>query len=375
MRHQGRAVDDTPPATGVTTLELFFDLVFVFTITQVTRLLEQDLTPAGAGRALLVFGVLWWMYGGYAWLTNQVPPRTPARRVLLLVGMAGFLLTAVATPTLYDGTGVLFGVGYLVVVVVHLVLFGQVIEGGTAARLALANLLSAGLVITGGFLHGGAQVVGIGAALLVQVLAPHFVAAHFTLDSAHFVERHGLLMIVVLGESVIAIGAGVDTTHLSAAVVGTVLLALALPAALWWAYFSGDDLAAEHALDQQTDPGRRAMLAIRAYFYAHIPMLLGVVVLSAGLHGVVAHPAEPLGAGYAVALSGGVALFFLGDAEFRRVLGLGPAWHRLAAAAGALAALPIGLVASAALQLVAIVVIVVAALAAERRRSDVRVAR
>jgi low temperature requirement protein LtrA len=107
---------DAPPVSRVTTLELFFDLVFVFTITQLTGLLEDDLTPAGAARVFLVFGVLWYMYGGYAWLTNQVPPRRPPQQVLLLVGMAGFLVTAVAVSHAFDDTGVVVGIGYLVVV-------------------------------------------------------------------------------------------------------------------------------------------------------------------------------------------------------------------------------------------------------------------
>jgi low temperature requirement protein LtrA len=368
MVQRRRITGDTSPATQVTTLELFFDLVFVFTITQVTRLLEHDLTPVGAGRALLVFGVLWWMYGGYAWLTNQVPPRTASRRILLLTGMVGFLLTAVATPTVFETTGVLFGVGYLVVNAVHLLLFRQSAAPHTVARLAACNLLSAALVLAGGFLHGWAQLVGLAAALLVQFVTPRFVAPHFDLNAAHFVERHGLLMIVALGESVIAIGMAVDVGHLTLDVVGTVVLALALPAALWWAYFSGDDIAAEQVLDS-AEPGRRGMLAIRAYFYAHIPMLLGVVALAAGMHGVVAHPSDPLTVGYATALAAGVALFFLGDVQFRRVLGVGPVRLRLLAAIGALVTLPIGLLAAAGLQLLVVVVVVVAALTLERRET------
>jgi low temperature requirement protein LtrA len=306
---------DAPPGSRVTTLELFFDLVFVFTITQLTGLLEGDLTPAGAARVFLVFGVLWYMYGGYAWLTNQVPPRRPPQQLLLLVGMAGFLVTAVAVSHAFDDTGVVVGFGYLVVVCVHLVLLSQSSASVGVRRLAPFNLASAALILAAGFVDGRQMYALWVAAFVLQAVTPYLgVAPHFELDPGHFVERHGLLMIVALGETVIAIGLSVDTDHLTAGVVGAVALALALPAALWWAYFSGDDEAAERVL-AGAEPGPRALLAIRAYFYAHIPMLLGLVVASAGLHEAVAHPGAPMSVGGAVALGGGAALFLGGDAE------------------------------------------------------------
>jgi low temperature requirement protein LtrA len=156
----------------------------------------------------------------------------------------------------------------------------------------------------------------------------------------------------------------VDTDHLTAGVVGAVVLALALPAALWWAYFSGDDEAAERVL-AGAEPGPRALLAIRAYFYAHIPMLLGLVVASAGLHEAVAHPGAPMSVGGAVALGGGAALFLGGDAEFRRVLHVGPARSRVVAATAALATVPLGLVAAAVIQLGVLVVVIAAMLVVE----------
>ncbi|MGH8823700.1 MAG: low temperature requirement protein A [Jiangellaceae bacterium] len=356
---------DAAPASRVTTLELFFDLVFVFTITQLTGLLEQDLSPAGAARAFLVFAVLWYMYGGYAWLTNQVPPRRPLQQFLLLVGMAGFLVTAVAVPQVFDDLGLVFGIGYLGVICVHLALFTQSGTGAGVRRLAPFNLAAAGLVLGAGFTEGPAMYALWVAAFVLQAVTPYLgVAPQFELDAGHFVERHGLLMIVALGETVIAIGLSVDTQHLTAGVVGAVLLALALPAALWWAYFSGDDEAAEHVL-ADAEPGPRALLAIRAYFYAHIPMLLGLVVAAAGIHEAVAHPGSPMSLGGAVALGGGVALFLTGDAEFRRVLHVGPAKSRLATAAAAVATVPLGLVTMAVVQLGALVVVIAVMLVVE----------
>jgi len=356
---------DAPPASSVTTLELFFDLVFVFTFTQLTALLEDDLSPAGAGRVLLVFGVLWWMYGGYAWMTNNVPPRRPSQRLLLLVGMAGFLVAAVAVPHAFDDTGIVFGLGYLVVTSVHLTLLSQSGSITGLARLAPLNVSSALLVLAAGFVDGPAVYALWVAAFLLQVITPYLgVAWHFALNSAHFVERHGLLMIVAFGETVVAIGLGVDADHLTAGVLATVVMALALPAALWWSYFSGDDEAAEHALEA-TAPGPRAILAIRAYFYAHIPMLLGIVVTAAGIHEALRHPGESLSVGAALALGGGIALFFAGDSEFRRVLRIGPAAPRVGVAVVALATVPVGMALPALVQLAALIALVVGLLVGE----------
>lgn len=353
----------------VTTLELFFDLVFVLTLTQLAQVLEHDLTWSGAGRVLLLFGVLWWMYGGYVWLTNHVSPTRATQRLLLLAGMAGFLVTAVAIPHAFDDTGVVFGVGYAVVVVAHLVLFSQSGLAAAVARLAPFNLVAAGLVLAAGFVDGAATYALFAAALALQIVTPYLgVAPRFDLRAPHFVERHGLLVLVALGESVVAIGMGVDPDHLTGRVALLVALALALPAALWWAYFSGGDDAAERTLDA-AEPGRRAMLAIRGYFYAHIPMLLGVVAAAAGIHEAIAHPGEPMSLGGALALAGGVALFFAGDAEFRRVLNLGPIVLRLAIAVATALTIPVGTQAGGAMQLIALVVVIAAALGAEGLRT------
>ena len=359
---------EAQPASRVTTLELFFDLVFVFTITQLTGLLEHDLSPAGGARVFLVFGVLWYMYGGYAWLTNQVPPRRPLQQFLLLAGMAGFLVAAVAVPTVFDGSGLVFGLGYLMVVCIHLVLLTQSSARVGVRRLAPFNLAAALLVVGAGLVDGTLMYTLWVAAFALHVVTPYLgVAPQFVLDAGHFVERHGLLMIVALGETVIAIGLSVDTEHLTAGLVGAVVLALALSAALWWAYFSGDDEAAENAL-AGAEPGPRALLAIRAYFYAHIPMLLGIVVAAAGIHEAVAHPGEPMSLGGAIALGGGIALFFAGDAEFRRVLHVGPAATRVAVAVAALATVPLGRVTPAFVQLAGLVLIVTGMLWAESAR-------
>jgi low temperature requirement protein LtrA len=371
MRFSWRHDDGPARASRVTTLELFFDLVFVFTLTQLTGVLEHDLSLVGAGHAFLLFAVLWWMYGGYAWLTNHVSPTHPSQRLLLLAGMAGFMVIAVAIPEAFGGSGIAFGLGYLLVTCVHLALFSQSDALAGVLRLAPFNLLSALMILAAGFMDGQIVVLWV-AALVVQAVTPYLgVAPQFELNAEHFVERHGLLLIVALGETVVAIGISVEAETITAGVAAVVMLALALPAALWWAYFSGDDTAAEHVL-AEADPGRRGVLAIRGYFLAHIPMLLGIIAAAAGIHEAVAHPSEPLGFAAALTLGIGVALFFLGDAAFRLALGLGPAASRVAIALVALVTIPIGTATTATIQLAALVALIAGALAAEQVRGSTR---
>jgi low temperature requirement protein LtrA len=360
----------------VSTLELFFDLVFVFTLTQLTGLLADDLSAAGMVRVVLVFDVLFWMYAAYAWLTNQVPPDRPARRLLLILAMAAFLVCALAAPQAFDGGGVAFGLGYLLVVLVHGGLYAQG-YGAVVLRFAAPNVLAALSLVVAGLLRGPAAYALWAVPVLVQLVTPWWsarAATRLRVRPAHFVERHGLLLIVALGESVVAIGIGLGGERLDLGLFAVAVLGLALAAGLWWTYFAGDEQGAEHALT--TAPvERRFRLANNAYFYAFIPMLLGVIVLAAGVKKSIGHVGDPLGAGPALALAGGVALYLAGDVAFRRVLGIRPVGHRAAAAALALATVPLGVGVAAGVQLVALVAVLVATIAAERRWRPAGVAR
>lgn len=371
MTHwRGRGANGEP-ADRVTPVEIFFDLVFVFTLTQLTGVLEEDLTLAGLGRVLLLFGILWWMFSGYVWLANHVPPRAPTLKLLLFVGMAGFLIAAVGIPHAFDATGVVFGVGYLVVICVHLLLFTQAGIGRALGWLAAYNLAAALLVVAGGFAGGAARTSIWLAALLGQGVLPFLVPrlswvhvlSSYHLVPGHFVERFGLLVIIALGESVVAIGIGVDVYHLGAGTVIMLVLALALPAALWWTYFT-DATASERAL-AAVGSERRIRLGLWIVF-AHIPLLLGVVIAAAGIHTAIAHPGDPATWPSALALAGGVAAFLAGVAGARHVLGVGPMWSRLLTAAAVLATVPMGTFLNAGAQLAAVIAVVVAMLVAER---------
>jgi hypothetical protein len=193
----------------VSTLELFFDLVFVFTITQLTAVLVDDASWTTLSRVALMLGIIWWMYGGYAWLTNAVSADRASRRLLLLGGMAAYLVLALTIPTAFDDDGVAFGVAYLVIITVHAAL-SRVI-GATILKVAPFNFGAAVLVVVGGAVGGTGQPVLWLLALLV-LWGSSFLAAPepgFEIGPAHFVERHGLVIIIAIGESVVAIG-GVD---------------------------------------------------------------------------------------------------------------------------------------------------------------------
>ncbi len=355
----------------VSTLELFFDLVFAFTLTQLTALLASHLSMSGVAQVLLIFGVLWWMYGGYAWLTNTRTPDGTPERLLLLLGMAGFLVVGLAIPRGFAGEGMgaaggLLGLGYLVVVLVHASLYYRL--NRNIMRIAPFNVTSALLVILAGVADGAAVYALWAVALAIQVLSPLIASpgGRFEIRPAHFVERHGALVIVALGESVAALGISAARGGVTGSLAGAAVLGLALTACLWWVYFgTGDDRRAERAFTAAS-PGRRPGLALAAYFYAHIPMLLGVVAMAAGLKLTLGHPGQPEPAAQALALSGGVALFLAGDAWFRSALRIGTGWPRLATAAIALAAAALGATVSIGAQLAVLLAVLVVMLVVER---------
>ncbi|MEY9927587.1 low temperature requirement protein LtrA [Catenulispora sp. GP43] len=377
------ASDEKAAPRRVTTLELFFDLVFVFTITQLTVLLADDLSFVQVGRVLLIFAVLYWMYGAYAYLTNQVPPENLSRRVILMVGMFGFLTCALAIPKVFGVDGVAFGLAFLVVTAVHSALYA-LIHRKYVLSFAVPNLAAAGCVTAAGAVRGNASDLLWLAAVLLQQLAP-VVSGRITgdygqsrarvtenvgdLDPAHFVERHGLLLIIVFGESVVAIGAGAAGTRLDWGLAAGIALALALAVTLWWTYFGHDESAAEHALAAVTGI-RRFRLGMRAYYYSFIPMLLGIAILAAGLKKAIGHLGDALPTAAGVALAGGVAVYLLGDLCFRLSLRISPMFFRALGALAVLATIPLA-GASAAAELLGLTLVMVLMLVAEenaRRR-------
>jgi low temperature requirement protein LtrA len=361
----------------VSTLELFFDLVFVFTITQLTQMLSDDLSVGAALRVLLVFGVLWWMYGGYAWLTNARTPSVLPERLLILLGMAGFLAVGLAIPHAFArrGEALALGLGYLLVVAVHGALYLR--RNRNILRVVPFNVISAVAVIAAaltGISHGHENPLGYVLwvlALAVQGLSPLLIKPHgrFSIQPSHFVERHGALIIVAFGESVADVGAGAGEHPLTFALVVQAALGLALAAALWWAYFGvGDDDRAQEAMTG-ANPGARPALALKAYFYSYIPMLLGILTLAAGVKRVIGESGSTAHYPACLALGGGVALYLAGDIAFRRSLGIGGrGWRtqlpRAVAAVAALAVTPVGATLNVAAEIALLAAIVALSLVA-----------
>jgi low temperature requirement protein LtrA len=365
---QAQAGETDSAEVRVSTIELFFDLVFVFAITQLTSLLAGEPTVVGLGRVVLIFGNLWWIYGGYAWLTNAVPPREPVLRLLLLLGMGGFLVVALAIPTAFGGGGVAFGVGYLLVTLVHTGMFllsSQESAVRAMRRLGPANAITAALLLLAGFTHGLLQWTLWTAAFGLHWVSPFFTAVSgFPIRAAHFVERHGLIVLIALGESIVAVGIGMAGHGLQVDRVVTAVLGLALAAALWWLYFDGEDEQAERVLDA-AGVDRATWLALYGFGYAFLPILSGIIVFAAGVKNAVVQYGEPLTASAAWLLAAGVGTYLVGLAWFRRLLGIGPIGARLAIAGAVLPSAMVGLAISPEAQLGVLATLVVGGVLAE----------
>ncbi len=355
----------------VSTLELFFDLVFVFTITQLTSVLVAGGGASSALQVAVMLAVIWWMYDGYAWLTNAIATDLLRFRLLLLGGMGGFLVIALAVPTAYEDTGLAFGIGYALVVVLHAGMYAKgtsVSEVAAILRIVPFNITAAVLVLVGGAAGGRSQDILWAAAAVLLWFTPWFTSTEgFVIEPEHFVERHGLVIIVVLGESIVVVGAGAVGVPLDLRLVIVAWLSLALSAALWWLYFRDED-GVERAM-KDASPTRRARVALTAFGYWHYGLVLGVVAVAAGLKKAVGDPYDPLDGWIGSELAVGVALFTACTVGFRTTLGLGVSRARLVAAAAALATIPVGTEWTAAGELAALTLIVAGALVVEARSS------
>jgi low temperature requirement protein LtrA len=331
--------------------------------------LAQHPSAQGLLRVSLMLVVIWWMYGGYAWLTNVVAPDRVTYQLLLLGGMAGFLIVSLAVPTAFGDGGVAFGLAYLLVVLVHAGLFTRSQAGASATailKVAPLNIAAALMITAAGIFGGMARDVLWGLAVAV-ILLPSLRPPdpRFEINPTHFVERHGLVVIVALGESVVAVGIGASAHPLTFGLVSIAVLGLCLTACLWWSYFGGDQDQRALAAMLAAPNRERPRLALRGFYHWHLLILLGIVALASALEQAIGHAADPLSFARSLAFGGGVALFLLGDSLFRRTLSIGrPVW-RLLGAALAMATLPLGTEISAMAQLAALFVVLALCLALE----------
>jgi low temperature requirement protein LtrA len=347
----------------VTPLELFFDLVFVYAITQVTLLMSNDPTWSGLGRGLLVLAALWWAWTGYAWLTNTLEPEEGAVRAGMFAAMAALLVVALAVPEAFGANAVLFGVAYLIVRLLHLLLYALAGKRdpdllGAVLRLIPPATLAPLIIIAAGFSDGSVQAALWLAALAIDYLGVLIGRGRgWRVSPAHFAERHGLIVIIALGESIVAIGVGAAGVSLTTGVVVAAVLGIVVVAALWWAYFDVYAVQAQRQLSD-TSGATRARIARDYYSYLHLPMIAGIVLFALGLKKTIEHTGDPLATVPAVALCGGLSLYFLTHVVLRirlvhfvrrtttqRPGYIGPG--RLAAGLGMLAVLPAALELSA----------------------------
>src|SRR4051812_16955303 len=293
------AAPDDAYEPRVTPLELFFDLVFVFAVTRVTALMAHDLSWASIGRGLLVLAALWWAWAAYAWLTNHVSGEDGRARVVVFVAMGAMVLVALAVPEAFDAHALLFALAYLVMRMAHLALYWVSSLEDPEVHVAVARLLPT--AITGPLILVAAAFAGgtLQAALWIAALALDYGGplvtgvAGYRVHPAHFAERFSLIVIIALGESIVAIGVGAGDEALDAALALAAVLSLLTSAALWWAYF---DVVATLAAQRLASTASvvRNTLARDAFAYLHLPLIAGIELFALGVEEVVGHVDEPL---------------------------------------------------------------------------------
>jgi low temperature requirement protein LtrA len=307
----------------VTSLELFFDLVFVFAITQTTSFISAEPSGRRLLEALAILAAVWWAWAAFAWLGNTAAADSGLLRLTLLTAMAAILIASLAVPRAFAGDGAIFGVAYLAVRVLHVVAYlvmarGDAVLRRVVVRLVFSMLPASLLILAAGFLDGGPRAVCWALALLVDYGGLAVVGVSgWAVRPAHFAERHGLIVIIALGESVVAVGVGAEDHRLSAGVITGAILGLAAIASLWWAYFDVVALVGERRL---TDAGpiERARIARDSYTYLHLPMVAGIVLFAVGVKKTLAHVGEPLHTVPAIGLCGGIALYLVALSAFKR---------------------------------------------------------
>jgi low temperature requirement protein LtrA len=332
----------------VTPLELYFDLVFVFAFTQVTTVFSNNPTWSGLGHGLLILTALWWAWAAYAWLTNTVDPGVGAVWGAVLVAMGAMFVAALAVPDAFGRHGVAFGVAFLIVNVMQLALYALGARGDrdlltAILRVAPSALTGAALIIAAGFVDGGAKTMLWLAAIAIGFFGPLFTGlSGWRVEPAHFVERHGLIVIIAIGESLVAIGLGERRVGLTGGVIVAAVLGFVVATSFWLAYFDFFQIRGQQLLADRSGVQRTA-LARDIYTYLHLPMVAGIVLFAFSMKTTLAHVGDKLDTIPALALCGGPALYLLAYVALRvrvaRTLGRG----RLVAALACVALIPVAM--------------------------------
>lgn len=356
-RHRGflGPVDPTGEGQTVTRFELLFDLVYVFAVTRVTAYMAESHDAHGVVQGLLLLALLWWTWSGYTWLGNQARADAGLLRAGMSIAMAAIFVVDLTIPEAWhDAPGGLYGplvllCAYFVVRCVHLIVYSVAAAGDPGLRHQLAitwipTLAAAALLLVGVLLGGWLQTLLFAAALAVDWGIVYLTGrrGNWRIHStSHWTERHGLFVILAIGESILAIGVGAAEQPISTPLIVGAVLGIAAAIGLWWLYFDLVSPAYENRF-QEAPEQARAILAIEAYTYGHFPIVAGIVLAAVGVEGVLAHAgdAKPLGWFYAGALCGGAALYLAGHLLFANRMHYGVHVGRLLTIAVLLAWLP-----------------------------------
>ena len=306
----------------VTALELFFDLVLVLALTQCTTLMAAEPTWTGLAKGVAVLGVMWWCWVGYAWLTSVVDPEEGTVRIVIFTAMAGLLLAALAIPDAFGDEALLFAIAYGIVrgMQVALMLVAGRDDPGlrhSAAGLMVSTAIGVGLLFAASFADGTLQGALWALALVLDVGGPLVIdPSGWRMQPEHFAERHGLIVIIALGESIVALGVGAEA-GVTVGVAVAAVLGIAVAAAQWWMYFDVVALVAARRL-AKAEPGReRNMIGRDSFSYLHFPMVAGIVLVALGMKKTLAHTGHELEIVPAVALLGGASIYLLAHVAFR----------------------------------------------------------
>jgi low temperature requirement protein LtrA len=307
----------------VTPLELFFDLVFVLAITQSTALMAANPSWEGLARGLLVLGVLWWCWVGYAWLTSVVDPEEGAVRIAIFASMAALLVAALAVPHAFNDTGLIFAISYGFARYAQIVLLyiagrdNANLRHSVITGLTASSTVGVGLLVVASQTDGATQGALWAVALALDMAGPLFSGVEgWTLVPGHFAERHGLIVLIALGESVVAVGAGA-AAHVDLGVIAAAILGTAVAAAVWWLYFDVVAGVAARKLARLPAGREQNAMARDSYSFLHLPMVAGIVLIALGMKKTLGHVDHHLDIVPATAMFGGTALYLLAHVAFR----------------------------------------------------------
>ena len=338
-----RSVEDEHP---VAPLELLFDLVFVFAFTQVTTLLTDHPTWEGLGQALLIMTALWWAWAAYAWLTNTIDAEVGPVLAAMFVAMGAMFMAALSVPGAFGADGVVFGVAFLIANLMQAALYALGAGGDRQLLSAIRRVVpwvvvGSGLILLAGFFDGGLQAALWVAALAVGFGGPAFVSLEgWRVQPRHFVERHGLIVIIAIGESLVAVGLGARGERLHADVIVASLLGLLVAMSFWLAYFDFFTIRGRQLLDERSGAERIA-IARDVFTYLHLPMVAGIVLFAFAVKSVLKHVGGELGTIEALALCGGSALYLFAYVALRFRVARSVRGGRLVAAVTCLLLIPV----------------------------------